>query len=879
VLANSRSSIEKANASFTLYSASARYSVQRGNPFNARSLRPKTADCPGARQMKTRILAAALGILALLVYGASLPAQDSDWPRTIPLEQGLITVYEPQVDELHDDIIRFRAALAYRPTAGAEPVFGVGWFESPVEVDQANRRVRPLELKVTETRFPEGTSDVQAALEAAFAQESTGWNPAFSLDELQADLNIAQAETNAIHSRNSNPPRIVYRDHPALLVSIDGDPVLRDIEDSNYQAVINTPYPLIYDGRQYFLNAASGVWYRADRATGPYRFDPSPPAAISAIVNAPDTEATKDPEAEPITAATAPEIIVSTEPTELIVTEGPAAFVPLVDDLLVLQNSQDDVFMHVSSQQFYIVLAGRWYYSDTLNGPWAYRASDALPAAFANIPQESGQADSRVYVAGTPEAREAVLDAQIPQTAAVERGTVDIEVDYDGEPSFSPVDGTDMTYADNTGSTVLQSDRLYYLVEDGVWYVSVSPEGPWEVATERPDQVDGILPSSPAYNTKYVYVYDSTPRVVYVGYTPGYYGSYIYRDTIIYGTGWHYRPWVSPYHYFPRAGTWGFHAFYNPWNGWSFGLGWGWGPFSFSYFWGGYWHHHHHWHHRHFGRWGPGGHRYRPVHHGGAWAHNDYRRGRGMEHGSRRYERDRNLYRDSGQRAGVASSRDRAYAGRTSIRPVEQAPLRQSDLRTKAEHRDRAYAGRTSIRSVEQVSLRQSDLRAKAEFRDSDLLTGRTGQVADNGGMSRSRPAGSPATYRQQPSQGVSNNALQRPAGSPATYRQQPSRGVSNNTMQRPARFVTPQTTPIQQRAPTVQAQNRAGDIRLSQRVSPVSKAPAPQPRVQTGRGRALPQISAPQQVSPRQSRPRTEGSTRGRPSGREARGQVRQRR
>jgi hypothetical protein len=42
------------------------------------------------------------------------------------------------------------------------------------------------------------------------------------------------------------------------------------------------------------------------------------------------------------------------------------------------------------------------------------------------------------------------MDAQIPQTAKVARGAVDIEVTYDGEPIYEPVDGTDLVYIQNT---------------------------------------------------------------------------------------------------------------------------------------------------------------------------------------------------------------------------------------------------------------------------------------------------------------------------------------------------------------------------------------------------------------------------------------------
>jgi len=616
--------------------------------------------------------------LLMLVSLPSVLAQESGWPRTLPLEQGTVTIYSLQVDEMNDDIIHFRAALAYRATAGSEPVFGAGWFESRVEIDSSSRIVHPTDLKITEARFPDGTDDVQSEMSAVLAQQSPSWNLDFSVDELEAALKQAETESMAAQNLNTAPPRIIYRDHPALLISIDGEPVLREIENSPYKAVINTTYPLIFDGRNYYLNAARDVWYRAARATGPYQFEASPPADIAAMVNAADladvADAATEAPGEPITEANAPEIVVSVEPAQLIVTEGPAAFVPLVDDLLVLQNSDDDVFMHVGSQEFYIVLAGRWYHAGSLDGPWAYQPADDLPGAFANIPHDSDQADSRVYIAGTQEARDAVLDAQVPKTVAVARGEVDIEVEYDGDPVYQPVDGTDLVYIQNTGSTVLQSGGLYYLVEDGVWYVSASPNGPWQVSIRRPAQVDTILPTSPVYNVKYVQVYDSTPSVVYVGYTPGYYGSYVYHNTIFYGSGWYYPPWVSPYYYYPRYSTWGWNVSYNSWSGWNFGLSWGWGPFSISYYSGGYWHQNHYWHHRHYGRWGPG--HYRPRHYG--------HRGHG---------RDR--YADNGHRRGGSSGRDghrRGDLGRGGIEPI-----RPSELRQKANVRDANYAAKRDL--------------------------------------------------------------------------------------------------------------------------------------------------------------------------------------
>jgi hypothetical protein len=592
-------------------------------------------------------------LVVALSFAIDANAQYVDWPRDVQIDSGVLTVYQPQVDEMEKDILHFRAAVAYKASDSEEPVFGAAWFESRLEIDRESRMVRLLTLKVKDTRFPEGSEHVKAEFEQALKIGLPTWNLDFSLDDLLTSLEAAEEQIETARDLKMDPPEIIYRSQPALLIMIDGEPVLREIENSPYKAVINTPYPLIVDTAKnsFYLNAAKAVWYRAGAATGPYEYLANVPSEIAGMVDQSEMEDSD----EVVTADNAPEIIVQTKPAELLVTEGEATFDPLVDDLLVINNSASDVFMHVSSQNYYIVLSGRWYKSAAMQGPWVFVNSDSLPPAFQQIPEDSNQADSRVYVAGTDEAREAVMDAQIPQTAAVAKGRVEIDVNYDGEPSFVAIKGTDLVYAENSDSTVIRSEGRYYLVEDAVWYVSTTPSGPWEVSESRPDDVESIPPESPVYNVKYVYIYETTPEVVYVGYTPGYTGSYVYHTTIVYGTGWYYRPWVSPYYYYPYHATWGFHVTYNPWTGWGFGLSWGWGPFRIGFHTGGYWHRHHRWHHRHWGGWGPGGYRPRPVHFGDNNININVDRNRDRD-GLR--TRDNNLYRDRDQAAKVRETRD-----------------------------------------------------------------------------------------------------------------------------------------------------------------------------------------------------------------------------
>ncbi len=192
---------------------------------------------------------------------------------------------------------------------------------------------------------------------------------------------------------------------------------------------------------------------------------------------------------------------------------------------------------------------------------------------------------------------------QIPQTSAVDRKTAQCNVEYDGDPKFEKINGTEIARAVNTSSTVLLYQNTFYVCDNAVWFTGPGPNGPWEVATSVPDEFQNIPPDDPDYNVKYVYIYNVDPDFVYTGYTPGYTGCYIDGSTVVYGTGWTYSPFYGSF-YYPRPYTYGFHMNYNPWYGWSMGFSMsrGWFRYSFSG-----------WMHQHGGWWGPP--MYRPPYH------------------------------------------------------------------------------------------------------------------------------------------------------------------------------------------------------------------------------------------------------------------------
>jgi hypothetical protein len=564
-------------------------------------------------------------------------AQD-EWPEEFSIQEGKILVYQPQLESYKGDKATGRAAISFQKKGEKEPVFGVFWFSARALTDRDTRIVRFADTRVEQIRFPQSTVEQENRMTEVLIRESDKWMPAeMALDRLLALTAAVEKGKVQADRLNTDPPKIIFTTIPSVLILINGKPVLRKVENSTFERVINTPFLILFDpsSKTYFTRGGE-FWYSASNVTGPWKHLINPPAPVvdlaGRISEPRDNEPTDQPKPK-----TPPQIIVATQPTELIVSEGTPRFLPLQGtNLLYLDNTPSEVFLEVRSQHYFVLLAGRWFRSPSLErGSWTYVAADAIPEEFKRIPPGSSKGHILAFIAGTREAEEAILDAQIPQTATVKRDEAKLTVSYDGSPKFEPIKGTEMQYAVNTNIQVIKYRNKYYAVDQAVWFVSDSPTGPWVVADAIPPEVDTIPPESPVYNVKYVRVYDSTPDVVHVGYTPGYLGSYVYGDTIVYGTGYTYPGWYGTV-YYPAPVTWGFAPIYSPFYcSWGFGWGYGagfvsgfyWGfpvgvvvsPWWYGYSWAGWYP----WYGYGYGYWGGGYAWYHHDHHDGDHHHDD----------------------------------------------------------------------------------------------------------------------------------------------------------------------------------------------------------------------------------------------------------------
>ena len=563
--------------------------------------------------MRSKITAAAL---LLAVLAVSVPVSALDWPFRIESGDTVITIYTPQIETFEGDMLTARAAVSISVPQVETPVFGAVWFESYALTDRESRTVVLSDVNIIGARFPSTEGERSERFRQLAEEEIEDWELLMTLDEIKAALDYVDQKHVAAEGLNNDPPEIIFKDSPAVLVTIDGEPREKDLEDSGLRYVENTAFFIVFDKNSGTWYLRGGPWwYASKKADSGYMPVDRVPDEVSRLAEAAEKAAAEaesearaegEEEPEPVNefeGLTPPEIIIMTTPAELIVSDGEPEFALIEDtDLLYMTNTDSDVFMDTKGQTYYILVSGRWFAAKTMSGDWKYVASDTLPADFAKIDPGSRNGHVLVSVAGTDQARDAVLDMYVPQTAEVDRSEAEVDVTYDGDPKFEKIEDTDMTYAVNTSSSVIRAGDMYYCCDEAVWFVSQSATGPWNVCVEVPSVIYTIPPSCPVYNVIYVHVYDYSPDVVYVGYTPGYTCSYVYGGTVVYGTGWYYRPWYGRY-YYPRNTTWGFRVHYNPWTGWGFSfgvryggaygwfrVGWGspyryWGPRGY---WGGY---------------------------------------------------------------------------------------------------------------------------------------------------------------------------------------------------------------------------------------------------------------------------------------------------
>ncbi|MCB1846343.1 MAG: hypothetical protein KDI04_02880 [Halieaceae bacterium] len=507
------------------------------------------------------------------------------WPRSYTLSDATLRVFQPQVESWQDNLLRFRVAADASTGSGDKQEFGVFFGNARTQVDRSSRSVTLADVTLTRSNFPT-LADNGDAYRQALQQQLAASVTTISLDRLQASLAASGSVQSAPVTVRNVPPEIIVSDSPAILIPIAGEPVIKAVPDSNFQRVINTRALLLRSGDDgpWYLHVYDG-WLQATSLQGDWTKAGKPPAGVDTVAeklaragqaNLLDGGAAKP---APTLANGVPMIYLREQPAELIVFKGKPRYQPIQDTrLLWADNTTADVIIDTVDNHYYLLLSGRWYRSTSLDdGPWSYVASDALPPDFSRIPPSSPAGVVLAAVAGTPQAREAVIENSIPQTANVRRtGGPTFQPELDGAARWRDIEGTDLQYVVNSETPIIQvPGGGLYALNAGVWFTALALTDQWTVATSVPAGIYSIPPSSSLYYVTYVRIYGYDQQYVYEGYTPGYLGTVEAPDgTVVYGTGYNYTPWVGDV-YYAAPDTYGVQAqpIYNQETGMAYGFG------------------------------------------------------------------------------------------------------------------------------------------------------------------------------------------------------------------------------------------------------------------------------------------------------------------
>jgi hypothetical protein len=485
-----------------------------------------------------------------------LPDNPNAWPHVVRGANGTATIYQPQVVSWPEHrTLNARVAIGVTPTGAAQPILGTIEVAFDSHTELAERSVVLSNARLLSARFP-SADPAQAARIEQRIKEALASMPEKRVPIAAVVLGLregaqggaaAQPAASPDQAVDNAPPRIFVSQRPASLVVFDGDPVMAPIANTTLSFAVNTNWDVFTDSATktwYLFN--NGGWLMAPDAKGPYAPAGALPAGFANLPNDRNfAELKPNIPGRPYTPATAPTIFVSTTPAAIVVTSGAPQFTPIPGTSLSYVANTDAALFRDRGGRYYYLVSGRWFAADTLDGPWTF-ATTSLPPDFARIPANGPRGFVLVSVPGTPQAREALAEAQVPQKGTLDRATAKLEVVYAGTPQFAPIPGTPMQYAVNTSFRVVMADNRYYSCYQGAWFVAPQPTGPWTLAAPLPAVLYTIPPSSPLYPCTFVRVYESTPTTVTYGYTSGYNMSYVSGGVIVYGTGYYYPPYIYP---------------------------------------------------------------------------------------------------------------------------------------------------------------------------------------------------------------------------------------------------------------------------------------------------------------------------------------------
>src|SRR6476469_7090460 len=205
----------------------------------------------------------------------------STWPREKYNNGTRLIIYQPQIDDWKNfQDLSWRMAISLTPKSG-KTVVGVVEMKGTTNIDNVAKLVTITNPEITGTYFPSLDNATRERMDQTF---KTFVPSTFSISLYHLIASTPKNEPPAGVQLNNDPPKIFIGYRPSILLSVNGEPVLSVVPNTNLQFVVNTQWPLFLDqGSSTYYLAVGQQWLTANKVDGQWSATKQLPPEMSNV--------------------------------------------------------------------------------------------------------------------------------------------------------------------------------------------------------------------------------------------------------------------------------------------------------------------------------------------------------------------------------------------------------------------------------------------------------------------------------------------------------------------------------------------------------------------------------------------------------------------
>ena len=141
--------------------------------------------------------------------------------------------------------------MSVLPKGAKQPIFGAVWVSARVTTDRDTRLLTCRSVEVPDAKFPNADPAKLARFKALLKREIPKWGLTISLDRLTASMDALEPSPASTTDLETRPPKILFVKEPAVLVTLDGEPQLREAEGQGSTPKVFLKFGAnhVFDGR------------------------------------------------------------------------------------------------------------------------------------------------------------------------------------------------------------------------------------------------------------------------------------------------------------------------------------------------------------------------------------------------------------------------------------------------------------------------------------------------------------------------------------------------------------------------------------------------------------------------------------------------------